>query len=112
MLKFSVMPDPKEKIFVEYWEQHRQREKKFVYMALTGLPVGLLFSLPICFLLFTSRFWFKRADMVANAQLSPAVLIACVLMIALFVGVVYKRHQWEMKDQQYRELKSRMDRKS
>lgn len=101
------MLDPKEKLFVDYWEQHRLKEKQFAYQVLTGIPVGLLFALPIVFLLFTSRYWFKRADIVANSELSPVVLIACVIIIAVFFGVIRKRHQWEMKEQQYKELKAR-----
>lgn len=112
MLKITVMLDPKEKLFVEYWEQSREKEKQLLYQVLTGVPIGLLFSLPICFLLFTGRYWFKRADMVANSTLSPVVLIAGILIIAVFVGVMYRRHKWEMKDQQYRELKARENRKS
>lgn len=99
------MLDPKEKLFVDYWERNRLKEKHFFYQILTGIPVGLLFALPIVFLLFTSRYWFKRADMVANSELSPAVLIISVFIIALFFGVIRKRHQWEMKEQQYKELK-------
>jgi protein-S-isoprenylcysteine O-methyltransferase Ste14 len=99
------MLDPKEKLFVDYWERNRLKEKQFFYQILTGIPVGLLFALPIVFLLFTSRYWFKRADMVANSELSPAVLIISVFIIALFFGVIRKRHQWEMKEQQYKELK-------
>src|ERR1700754_2537386 len=112
MVKTSVMLDPKEKMFVDYWEHSREKEKQLFYQVLTGIPIGLLFALPICFLLFSSRFWFKRADMVANSTLSPAVLIVAMLIIAVFVGVMYKRHKWEMKDQQYRELKSKETRKS
>jgi membrane protein DedA with SNARE-associated domain len=77
-----------------------------------GLPVGLLFSLPIILLLYTGRFWFKRADMVANSQLNVGVLIVAIILIAVFVSVVYKRHQWEMKEQQYQELKAREAAKS
>ena len=101
------MLNEKEKLFVEYWENRRDREKRFLFQMMTGLPVGLLFALPIMFILFTSKYWFKRADMVANSQMSVEVLIIAVLFIAGFVGVIYKRHQWEMKDQQYKQLKTR-----
>jgi membrane protein YdbS with pleckstrin-like domain len=106
------MLDQKEKLFVHYWEMNREKEKTFLYQLLTGLPMGLLFALPIIFILFTGRYWFKRADMVANAELSPVVLVAAVLIIATFVGVLYKRHQWEMKEQQYKELKVKENQKS
>lgn len=101
------MLNEKEKLFIEYWENRRDIEKRFIVQLMTGLPVGLLFALPIMFILFTGRYWFKRADMVANSQMSVGVLVIAVLFIACFVGVLYKRHQWEMKDQQYRELKIR-----
>jgi membrane protein YdbS with pleckstrin-like domain len=106
------MLDHKEKLFVEYWEVNRMKEKSVLYQLLTGLPVGLLFALPIIFILFTGRYWFKRADMVANAELSPVILVAAVLMIALFVAIVYKRHQWEMKEQQFKQLKAKQNQKS
>jgi hypothetical protein len=66
-----------------------------------------LFSLPIILLFLTGRWWHKRADMVANARLEPWLLITAVFMISVFVAVLYKRHQWEMKEQQYQEIVTR-----
>jgi len=105
------MLEQKEKLFIEYWELNRLKEKNIFYQMLTGLPIGLLFALPIIFILFTGRYWFKRADMVANAELSPVLLVTAVLIIAIFVAIFYKRHQWEMKEQQYKELKVKENRK-
>jgi membrane protein YdbS with pleckstrin-like domain len=102
-----MMLNEKEILFIRYWEVNRLKEKSLLYQLLTGLPVGLLFSLPIIFLLFTGRFWYKRADMVANSEMNVWVLVVAVFMIAVFVAVLYKRHQWEMKEQQYLELKAR-----
>lgn len=106
------MLDQREKMFIEYWEANRLKEKKIVYQVLTGLPIGLLFALPIIFLLFSSRFWYKRADMVANAELNPVVLVLAILLIAIFVGLLYKKHQWDRKEQQYNELKLKENTKS
>ena len=106
------MLDQREKLFIEYWELNRERERNLLYQVLTGLPIGLLFALPIIFILFTGRYWFKRADMVANAELNPVLLVSAVFIIAVFVAVLYKRHQWEMKEQQYKELKAKENRKS
>ena len=106
------MLDRREKLFIEYWELNREKEKNIFYQVLTGLPIGLLFALPIIFIVFTSRYWFKRADMVANTELSPIILVSAVLMIATFVAILYKRHQWDMKEQQYKELKVKENRKS
>jgi membrane protein YdbS with pleckstrin-like domain len=106
------MLDQKERLFVDYWEVRRLKEKQLMFQLLTGLPVGLLFSLPILLILLSGRFWYKRADMVANTQMNPFVLVAVVFIISLFVAVLYKRHQWEMKEQQYRELKAKENIKS
>jgi hypothetical protein len=98
------MLSEKERLFVDYWKIHRLREKNIVFQFLTGLPVGLIFALPVLLILFTGRFWYKRADMVANSDSGLSTLIIAIIVIAAFVAVFYKRHQWEMKDQQYREL--------
>lgn len=99
----------REKEFIRYWEAHRESEKKLVRQLIIGIPVGLLFALPVLFLLFSGRLWYKRADMVANTQLNPFVLLAAIVLITGFVAVFYKRHQWEMKEQQYLELKTKQD---
>lgn len=106
------MLNEQERSFVEYWEARRLKEKDLLFQVLTGLPVGLLFSLPIMFILFSGKWWHKRADMVANSSSIVWILVIAVLIIAVFVAVLYKRHQWEMKEQQYMKLKARMHDKS
>jgi membrane protein YdbS with pleckstrin-like domain len=96
-----------ERLFVEYWERRRTTESDIVYQLMAGLPIGLLFSLPIMILLYTGQWWHKRADMVANSRLSPLILVIAIFLIAVFVAVLYKRHQWDMKEQQYLEIKRR-----
>lgn len=92
---------------MEYWEANRERERKLNYQLLVGLPVGLLFAIPVLLLLFSGRLWYKRAEMVANTMVNPVILIIAVLAISVFVAIFYKRHQWDMKEQQYLELKAR-----
>lgn len=96
-----------EKQFIGWWEANRLREKKLNKQLLIGLPVGLLFAVPVLIALFTGKLWYQRADMQANTNSSPIVLIVAVICIAVFVAVFYKRHQWEMREQQYLELKAR-----
>ena len=101
------MLEEHEKRFIEYWEKKRLTERKTLRQLLVGIPLGLLFAIPILIVLFSGRFWYKRADAAANAQLNPIVLIIAVLLIAAFFAIFYKRQQWESKEQYYKELKAR-----
>lgn len=101
------MLNEREKQFIAYWEQNRGKEKKVMKQFTVGIPIGLLFATPILVSVFSSRLWYKRADSVAISQVNPIVLIIAVLAIAGFVAIFYKKHQWEMREQQYLELKAR-----
>jgi membrane protein YdbS with pleckstrin-like domain len=100
-----------EKQFLQYWETNRLREKKLNKQLLVGLPIGLLFAVPVLIALLTGKLWYQRADMQANASSSPVVLIIAVICIAVFVAVFYKRHQWEQREQHYLELKAKEEEK-
>jgi uncharacterized membrane protein len=104
---FADMITEQEKRFIEYWEANREREKKWTTQLLIGLPVGLLFAIPVVLILLSGRLWYKRADMVANSELNPLVLGVCVMVIVAFVAIFYKRHQWDRKEQQYLEFKAK-----
>ena len=47
--------------------------------------------------------------MEAVSHLNPFVLIVAVFLIIVFMAIFYKRHQWDMKEQQYLEIKSRQE---
>lgn len=96
-----------EKLFVEYWETNRLRFKTWKYQLMTGLPVGMLFALPILLLLISAKLWYKRADMLANSIVNPYILITAVVLISTFIAIFHKNHQWEMREQQYQALKAR-----
>ncbi len=50
--------------------------------------------------------------MVANSQMNISAVLGAVFFIAIFVAILYKRHRWEMKEQQYNELKRKESRQS
>jgi membrane protein YdbS with pleckstrin-like domain len=91
-----------EKEFLIYWEKNRKREKKTLRQFFFGLPIGLFISAGI--ILSLDLNWYPRANMVANASLNPYVLFIAVIAIAIFTAIFYKKHQWDMKEQHYREL--------
>ena len=93
-----------EQFFVDSWEKIRDHEKKLSTRILRGIPLGLLFSMPVMIVLFTGRFWYKRADMILYTKTSPWVLIISIFIITVLFAAFYRYHKWEMKEQQYHEL--------
>ena len=105
------MLSEREKRFLEYWATHRDKEKKVFRQLLIGLPVGLLFAVPIIINLLSG--WYKRADMWARGHTEDStvtVLIVAVLLILVFVAIFARRHRWEMNEQTFRELLDREER--
>ena len=96
-----------EKKFLVYWENNRDKQKKLTYQLMVGLPLGVLFALPILINFLMARFWYKRADSVGVSQFNPMVLIVAVVLIAVFIGVFNKKLKWDRHEQLYRELKAK-----
>ena len=97
---------------MSYWEKNRISEGKWTRQLILGIPMGLVFATPILMILFSGRYWYVRAEAVAQSSVNPFVLMLAVLIITTFVAFFYKKHQWEMKEQLYRELKVRGSRQS
>ena len=90
-----------------WWAERRDREKRTFRQLLVGLPLGLIFALPIILNFLASRFWYRRAEAVGNSQFSPVVLIVAVLAIAGFMAIMNKKFKWEQNEQIYLSLKAR-----
>lgn len=103
------MLSKEEKDFILYWEQNRLRRKKVFRQFLVGIPIGLLFVIPIV-LNFLSG-WHKSADVEANSpDFDPRVLFVALLLIVAFTSIFYQRHKWDQYEQRYRELLARRSR--
>jgi len=96
-----------EEKFLEYWEKHKDEERGFLKQVSHGLPLGLFIGVGIILNYISG--WYTRATMVANGQSTPLVLVCGVIIIIIFCSVFYNRHQWEMNDQKYQELKIRKE---
>ncbi len=92
-----------EESFLLYWEENRVREKMIHRQLFPGLPIGLSIGVGIYLLLDSG--WYERANMVANTQTNPVILVTCILAIVVFIGIFYKKHRWEMNEQRFSELK-------
>ena len=98
-----------ETAFIDYWERNRLRRKKVVRQFLLGVPIGLLFAVPIVINLFSG--WDKHADMEANnGEFDPRVLFVALLLIVGFTSIFWQRHKWDQYEQRYRELLARRER--
>ena len=98
-----------ENAFIEYWEKNRLKRKKLVRQFLLGVPIGLLFVIPIVINL--SSGWYKRATMEANSgDFDPRVLFVALLLIVGFTSIFWQRHKWDQYEQRYRELLARRER--
>lgn len=94
-----------EKRFMEWWQQHKDREKKLLRQWLVGLPIGLAIAIPIIISLASG--WYKRANMWAqghNPTQTAIVIGIALLCIISFAAIFYKRHKWDQYDQLYKEL--------
>jgi len=95
-----------ERAFIAYWEKNRARQKRVFRQFLVGIPIGLLFVIPI--IINFSSGWDKRAQMEANSpDFNPAVLFIALLAIVAFTSIFYQRHRWERQEEYYRELLAR-----
>jgi hypothetical protein len=96
----------RDKDFIRYWEANRLRRKKVVRQFLIGIPIGLLFVIPI--VINFSSGWYRRADMEAHsADFNPVVLLVALLLIVGFTAIFYQRHRWDQYEQHYQELLAR-----
>jgi hypothetical protein len=96
----------REKDFIRYWEANRLPRKKVVRQFLIGIPIGLLFVIPV--VINFSSGWYRRADMEAHSSdFNPVVLLVALLLIVAFTAIFYQRHQWDQYEQHYRELLGR-----
>lgn len=94
---------PDEEKFMEYWENNRFKQKKFVKYLQVGLPLGVFIAVALAFDVFSG--WYRRAQMVLNTEPSLIlVLLVAVVAIAVFISIFTVRYRFDQNEQRYREL--------
>jgi membrane protein YdbS with pleckstrin-like domain len=91
-----------EKLFIDYWEANRDKQKKTLYQLALGLPIGLVFALPVL-LSVIFHDWYKQMIFISASEITT-ILIA-VLGIAVFFALFRMKFKWEENEQLYKELK-------
>jgi hypothetical protein len=101
----------KEKQFLDYWERNRERENSFTGKLLGGLPMALLFSLPIILLVVVVKLyipeWYIKVSKTSPGMFITAIF--AVLLITLFYSFFRMHFKWEGNEQLYNELKFKKD---
>ncbi len=99
----------KEIDFMNHWEIVREKESRFMSKLVRGLPVALIFGLPIILSLIAvyilSPEWYTKISNAASGVLGT--LIIAVIITILFFSYFRMHFKWEMNEQLYQELKSR-----
>lgn len=96
------MLTPEEEKFIKYWGENRDKVQTGFRQYRTGLSIG--FVLGIGILINFATGWYTRANMVANSQSTPSVLIFALVIIAIFCSFFYRQFNREANDQRYKEL--------
>jgi len=99
----------KETAFLRYWERNSEIENTFVSKLMRGLPMAILFGLPIILFVVVVKLFFPEWYMKIAGSSAGAFVTAVIAMIIVILFYAYFRMQfkWEMNDQLYKELKSK-----
>lgn len=103
------MLSTEEQKFIKYWEENREQHSGFASKLLRGLPMAMVFGLPILLLIVVvyilSPEWYTK---VSSALAGSAVVVVIAVLIAiLFYAFIRMHFKWEMNDQFYKELKQK-----
>lgn len=97
-----AMLTPDEENFIKYWEQSKKNPTGLFGQFRFGFIIGSVIGIGILLSLATG--WYSRANMVANSQFSPLVLIIAVIIIAVFCSFFNMNHRRDINEQRYKEL--------
>jgi membrane protein YdbS with pleckstrin-like domain len=99
----------KDKAFMQYWEQQRDAQSTFASKLLRGLPMAILFALPV--ILSVIAVWIFLPDWYAkiskNSSGAFATVVVAMLVIVVFYAWFRMHYKWEINEQIYQELKAK-----
>src|ERR1700681_2679095 len=97
------MLSEEEEAFITYWRANRDKQKRTFRQFLLGIPLALLFVIPIILNFFSG--WYKRAKMMSNtADFNPGVLLLALILIVVFIAIFSRKFKWEQYERRYVEL--------
>ena len=97
------MLSEEEESFIIYWKTNREKQKRTFRQFLLGIPIALLFVIPIGINFFSG--WYKRATMMSNtSEFNPGVLLLALVLIVVFIAIFSRKFRWEQFERRYIEL--------
>jgi hypothetical protein len=103
LLNLPAMLTDHEEAFIVYWAANRVKQKRTFRQFLLGIPLALLFVVPITLNFFSG--WYKRATMMLDTpDFNPGVLLLALILIVVFVAIFSRKFKWEQNEQRYIEL--------
>lgn len=101
----------KETKFLRYWEQNRAKESTVISKISRGLPMAVLFALPI--LLLVVAVWIYFPDWYMKiSKTTPGMFITTIFAmfgVILFYSFFRMQFKWESNEQLYHEMKIKED---
>jgi len=103
------MLSEKEEQFILSWEAERESLKTFSSKLSRGLPMALMYGLPIVlFIVAVQLFFPKWYTKISNTSSGTFItIIIAVTIFILFFAYFRMHYKWETNEQLYKELKSR-----
>jgi hypothetical protein len=97
------MISEEEEAFIIYWKTNRDKQKRTFRQFLLGIPLALLFVIPIGLNFFSG--WYKRATMIqSTTDFNPGILLLALVLIVVFIAIFSRKFRWEQYEQRYLEL--------
>ena len=105
------MLSEKDRKFLLRWEKERESQNTVLSKIAGGLPMAMLFSLPILMFIFVVYIFFPEwyTKISATSQGTFITIIIAVLLCTLFFSYFRMHYKWEMNEQLYLELKKKQE---
>jgi hypothetical protein len=99
----------KEREFMHYWEQCREKENTFLSKLARGLPMAIIFGMPVILSVIVVKLFFPDWYTKISATTPGMFISAMVAVVGIIIFYAYFRMQykWEMNQQLYEELKAK-----
>lgn len=91
-----------DKLFIEYWEKNRDKEKRLFRQLVHESPLALVFALPVLVVVIFHD-WYKNMIPISRTQI--ILIVITVMAIAVFYAVFRIKFKWDYHEQLYKELK-------